>query len=103
MIVVIDVRNGWWKWSEKFDFGNCCDGMGIGLGIGLDGNMLVIVSVYGFVVVFDVSNGIELWWMFMEVLMIGLLMIKDGCVFVLLNNNEVFVMDFVIGSIFWFD
>jgi outer membrane protein assembly factor BamB len=103
MIVATDARNGRRKWSEKLDSGNRRDGTGIGSGIGLDGNTLVIASAYGFVVALDASNGTELWRTSTEAPMTGSPTIKDGRVFVSSNNNEVLAMDLATGSILWSD
>ena len=61
MITATDASNGNRVWSEKLDSGSRRDNLGIGSGIGLEGNTLVIASAYGFVAAMDASNGNELW------------------------------------------
>ena len=103
MIVATDANNGRRKWSEKLESGNRRDGTGIGSGIGLDGNTLVIASAYGFVMAMDATTGAELWRTQTEAPMTGSPTIKDGRVFVSSNNNEVLALDLATGATLWSD
>jgi outer membrane protein assembly factor BamB len=103
MIVATNARNGRRLWSEKLDSGNRRDGTGVGSGLGLDGNTLVIASAYGFVSAMDATTGAELWRTSTEAPMTGSPTIKDGRVFVSSNNNEVLALDLATGAVLWSD
>lgn len=103
MIVATDANNGRRKWSETLESGNRRDGTGIGSGIGLEGNTLVIASAYGFVMAMDATTGAELWRTSTEAPMTGSPTIKDGRVFVSSNNNEVLALDLATGDTLWSD
>lgn len=103
MIVATNASNGRRLWSEKLDSGNRRDGTGIGSGLGLEGNTLVIASAYGFVSAMDATNGTELWRTATEAPMTGSPTIKDGRIFVSSNNNEVLALDLATGAVLWSD
>lgn len=103
MIVATDASNGRRKWSEKLDSGNRRDGTGIGSGLGLEGNMLIIASAFGFVAAMDAETGAELWRTNTEAPMTGSPTIKDGRIFVSSNNNEVLALDLASGDVLWSD
>lgn len=102
-IVATDASNGRRLWSEKLESGNRRDGTGIGSGLGLEGNTLVIASAYGFVSAMDATTGTELWRTSTEAPMTGSPTIKDGRIFVSSNNNEVLALDLASGAILWSD
>jgi len=102
-IVATDASNGRRKWSEKLESGNRRDGTGIGSGLGLDGNTLVIASAFGFVSAMDATTGTELWRTATEAPMTGSPTIKDDRVFVSSNNNEVIAFDLTTGDVLWSD
>lgn len=102
-IVATDAATGNRRWSEKLESGSRRDGTGIGSGIGLEGNTLVIASAFGFVAALDATNGSELWRTSTEAPMTGSPTIKDGRVFVSSNNNEVLTMDLATGELIWSD
>nr|WP_070958956.1 PQQ-binding-like beta-propeller repeat protein [Hyphomonas sp. Mor2] len=102
-IVATNAENGRRKWSERLESGNRRDGTGIGSGLGLDGNTLVIASAFGFVAALDATTGAELWRTQTEAPMTGSPTIKDGRVFVSSNNNEVLALDLVTGTVLWSD
>ena len=103
MIVATDAATGNRRWSERLDSGNRRDGTGIGSGIGLDGETLVIASAFGFVAAMDANTGSELWRTETEAPMTGSPTIKDGRVFVSSNNNEVLALDLATGELLWTD
>ncbi|MEL6862308.1 MAG: PQQ-binding-like beta-propeller repeat protein [Pseudomonadota bacterium] len=103
MIVATNASNGRRIWSERIDSGARRDNTGIGSGIGLEGNTLVVASGYGFVAAFDATNGTELWRTSTEAPMTGSPTIKDGRVFVSSNNNEVLALDLETGTTLWSD
>lgn len=98
-----DVNTGRRVWERELKSGNRRDKVGIGSGLALDGDKLIVSSGYGFVVALDVSNGAEIWRRDMEAPMTGSPTIKDGRAFVSSNNNEVFALDVNDGQILWTD
>jgi len=103
MIVATDANNGRRKWSERLESGNRRDGTGVGSGIGLEGNTLIIASGFGFVAAMDATTGDELWRTETEAPMTGSPTIKDGRIFVSSNNNEVLALDLQSGAVLWSD
>ncbi len=103
VIVATDAATGNRRWSERLDSGNRRDGTGIGSGIGLEGETLVIASAFGFVAAMDANTGAELWRTDTEAPMTGSPTIKDGRVFVASNNNEVLALDLATGELLWAD
>lgn len=103
LIVATDANSGRRKWSQRIDSGSRRDNTGIGSGIGLEGNRLIIASGYGFVAAHDATTGAELWRTETEAPMTGSPTIKDGRIFVSSNNNEVLALDLETGSVLWSD
>ena len=103
MIVATDADSGNRRWSKKLDSNKRRDGTGIGSGIALEGDRLVIASGYGFVAALDANNGNEIWRTETEAPMTGSPTIKDGRIFVSSNNNEVLAMDLAGGDLLWSD
>jgi len=102
-IVATDAATGNRIWSQKLDSSNRRDGTGIGSGLALEGDRLVIASGFGFVAALDVSSGSEIWRTETEAPMTGSPTIKDGRIFVSSNNNEVLAMDLQSGELLWSD
>lgn len=103
VIVATDAATGNRRWSKRLESGNRRDGTGIGSGIGLEGDRLVIASAFGFVAALDANSGDEIWRTETEAPMTGSPTIKDGRVFVSSNNNEVLALDLATGSLIWTD
>ncbi|MEM9054338.1 MAG: PQQ-binding-like beta-propeller repeat protein, partial [Pseudomonadota bacterium] len=102
-IVATDASNGREKWSQRLESGSRRDGTSIGSGIGLESNILVVASGYGFVAALDAITGAELWRTATEAPMTGSPTIKDDRVFVSSNNNEVIAFDLQTGAVLWSD
>lgn len=103
VIVATDAANGNRLWTKKLESGNRRDGTGIGSGIGLEGDRLIIASAFGFVAALEASNGTEIWRTDTEAPMTGSPTIKDGRIFVSSNNNEVLALDLESGDLLWSD
>lgn len=103
VIVATDANTGRRVWSERIESGSRRDNTGVGSGIGLDGDTLVIASAYGFVAALDANTGNEIWRTNTEAPMTGSPTIKDGRVFVSSNNNEVLALDLETGTVIWSD
>lgn len=102
-IVATDAATGNRRWSQKLASNNRRDGTGIGSGIALQGDRLVIASGFGFVAALDTASGQEIWRTETEAPMTGSPTIKDGRIFVSSNNNEVLAMDLDSGELLWSD
>ncbi|MGB3627163.1 MAG: PQQ-binding-like beta-propeller repeat protein [Henriciella sp.] len=98
-----DLDTGSRLWQRELDSGNRRDKTGIGSGIAVAGDRLIVASGFGFVSALDVANGAEIWRRDMEAPMTGSPTIKDGRAFVSSNNNEVFALDLSDGQIVWTD
>lgn len=98
-----DLNTGSKLWQRELKSGNSRDKVGIGSGIALAGNRLIVASGYGFVSALDASNGAEFWRRDMEAPMTGSPTITDGRAFVSSNNNEVFALDLETGEVLWSD
>ena len=103
VIIATDAASGNRRWSTRLESGNRRDGTGIGAGIGLEGERLVIASGFGFVAALDTNTGNEIWRTETEAPMTGSPTIKDGRVFVSSNNNEVLALDLASGALLWSD
>ncbi|WP_300378385.1 PQQ-binding-like beta-propeller repeat protein [Henriciella sp.] len=98
-----DINTGDRLWQRKLDSGNSRDEIGVGSGIALSDNKLIVASGFGFVAALDPSNGGELWRTDMEAPMTGSPTIKDGRAYVSSNNNEVFALNVETGQVIWSD
>ncbi|MEO0549802.1 MAG: PQQ-binding-like beta-propeller repeat protein [Pseudomonadota bacterium] len=98
-----DLDSGSRRWVSKLDSGNRRDNTGIGAGIALEGERLIVASGFGFVAALDRNTGDELWRTPTEAPMTGAPTIKDGRVFVSSNNNEIITLDLESGQTVWSD
>ncbi|MEO0607148.1 MAG: PQQ-binding-like beta-propeller repeat protein [Pseudomonadota bacterium] len=103
VIVATDASNGRRLWSERIESGSRRDGTGIGSGIGLDGDRLIVASAFGFVAALDANTGDQIWRTDTEAPMTGSPTIKDGRIYVSSNNNEVLALDLESGAVLWSD
>ncbi len=103
VISAFSVETGGRIWRESLDSGRKRDRIGIGAGLAVEDNTLVVASGFGFVAGIDASTGAEVWRTDMDTPMTGAPTIKDGRVFVSSNNNEVFAMDLLTGEVLWSD
>lgn len=98
-----DLDTGDRLWTRELDSGNRRDDVGVGSGLALSGDTLIVASGFGFVSALDASNGAEIWRTDMEAPMTGSPTVKDGRAYVSSNNNEVFALDVKSGRILWSD
>ena len=98
-----DVNTGKRLWVRELDSGNRRDDIGVGGGLAVAGDRLIVASGYGFVSALDLTDGSELWRAEMEAPMTGSPTVKDGRAYVSSNNNEVFAFDVNSGRIIWSD
>ncbi len=103
VVRAFDATSGARRWSAKLSSDNRRDRTGIGSGIALEGDRLVVASGYGFVAALDASNGAELWRTETEAPMTGSPTIKDDRIFVSSSNNEVIALSLSDGRFIWSD
>ena len=98
-----DLATGSRKWSEKLDSGTRRDRRGLGGGIAVAGDRLVVSSGFGFVALLDGTSGTELWRRSLGAPVTGAPTVKDDRVFVVTQNNEVFALSLETGEVEWSD
>ncbi|MEQ9506350.1 MAG: PQQ-binding-like beta-propeller repeat protein [Hyphomonas sp.] len=90
-------------WSERLRGITKRDKAALGGGLAVAGDVLVVASGYGYVIVFDAATGAEKWRRDLGAPMTGSPTIADGRIFVTSNNNEVFSLDLADGATLWSD
>jgi len=98
-----DLQTGARLWQHEVKSGQKRDKIGVGGGIALGGNAVIVASGFGLVKSLDASSGSENWSRRMEAPMTGSPTIKDGNVYVTSNNNEIYALDIATGEIKWTD
>ncbi len=102
-VFAFDAESGARRWKVGLDSGRRRDGTGIGSGIAVEGETLVVASGFGFIAALSSRDGSEIWRVNTEAPMTGSPTIKDDRVFVSSNNNEVFALDISTGDVLWSD
>ena len=90
-------------WSTDIESGNRRDRIGIGGGLALEDDRVIVSSGFGRVVALNAHTGDEIWTRDMDAPMTGAPTIKDGRIFVTSNNNEVFALALSDGTVEWSD
>ncbi|MCA8898158.1 MAG: PQQ-binding-like beta-propeller repeat protein [Hyphomonas sp.] len=102
-ITATSLANGRVLWHHKLKGTTKRDKTGLGGGLALQGDTLIVASGYGYVTALDASTGDEKWLHHFETPMTGAPTIKDGRIFVVSNNNEIFALNFDTGETEWSD
>ena len=98
-----DLATGRVDWKHKLKGLSKRDKIGLGGGLGLEGDVLIAASGFGYVSALNVSDGSEIWTRSLGAPMTGAPTIKDGRVFVASNNNEIFALSLENGETLWSD
>lgn len=98
-----DLQTGAPGWRHEIDSGSRRDKIGIGGGMALTGDTLIVSSGYGLVLALDAKTGALQWSRATEAPMTGAPTIKDGRIFVTSNNNEVLALSLADGELEWSD
>lgn len=98
-----DLQTGSPAWQREIESGNRRDQVGIGGGMALEGDRLIVASGFGRVLALDAASGAEIWARDMDAPMTGSPTIKDGRIFVTSNNNEVYALSLDDGTVEWSD
>ena len=97
------VETGVQNWSIKLDSGLRRDKRGLGGGVAVEGTTLIVSSGFGFVAALDTADGNEKWRRALGSPVTGAPTIKDGRLFVITQNNEIFALDLQTGAVLWSD
>jgi outer membrane protein assembly factor BamB len=90
-------------WENEIESGSRRDKLVNGGGIGYDSERVFVGSGFGLVVAMDAETGAEIWRRQFDSPMIGSPTIRDGRVFILSNNNEIFALNADTGETEWSD
>lgn len=90
-------------WSVGLKSGRRRDGRGLGGGVAIEGERLIVSSGFGFVAALDRADGREIWRRELGVPVTGAPTIKDGRVLVVTENNEVYSLNLEDGVVEWSD
>ena len=102
-IVATDLASGRAVWRHKLKGLSKRDKTGLGGGLALDGDTLVVASGFGYVAALDANTGAEKWKNGLGSPMTGAPTIRDGRIFVVSNNNEIFALNLATGETDWSD
>ena len=102
-ITATDLASGRTLWRHKLKGLSKRDKTGLGGGLAIDGDTLIVASGYGYVTALDAANGSEKWKNALGSPMTGAPTIRDGRVFVASNNNELFALNLESGETEWSD
>lgn len=86
-VMVFDVWIGRIVWEVDLMFGNEKDYFGSGGGVVYGGGCVFVIIGFGFVLVFDVCNGIEFWCEKLGLLIFVVLIVKGNCVYLMIFDN----------------
>jgi outer membrane protein assembly factor BamB len=99
----LDINSGTTRWTERLKGISKRDKSGLGGGLALDGDVLIVASGYGHVTAMNSATGAQLWQRKLGAPMTGAPTIKDGRIFVGSNNNETFALALSDGTTIWSD
>jgi outer membrane protein assembly factor BamB len=102
-ITATDLASGRSVWRKTLKGLSKRDKTGLGGGLAVSGDTLVVASGYGYVAAFDANTGEEKWKNSLGSPMTGAPTIKDGRIFVVSNNNEIFALQLATGETDWSD
>ncbi len=97
------VENGKQVWSERLRSNRRRDKRGVGGGVAVSGDTVIVASGYGFVAALDSTTGDEKWRRELGAPVTASPTVKDGQIFVVTQNNEVFAMTLATGEVEWSD
>lgn len=90
-------------WSVDLDSGSRRDRRGLGGGVAVAGERIVVSSGFGFVVLLDAGTGEEIWRRGLGAPVTGAPTVKDNRILVVTQNNEVFSLALETGTVEWSD
>lgn len=99
----ISVETGRTNWTEKLVSDNRRDKRGLGGGVAVTDQVLIVASGYGFVAALNSSDGSEIWRRDLGSPVTGSPTVSDGKIYVVTQNNEIFALEQASGQISWSD
>ena len=102
-LIATELNSGSRLWRAQIESSNRRDGLSFGAGLAYHEGRLILASGFGFVAVFDASNGAEIWRTQTEAPMTGAPTVKDDRIFVSSNNNEILAFSLDEGQVLWSD
>ncbi len=90
-------------WSRALEKPRKLDKIGIGGGLAVSGDKLVVTSGYGYAVALSTADGTELWKREAQAPITGAPTISGGTIFTTSANNELYVLDLETGEARWSD
>lgn len=98
-----DIATGRAGWVFDLKSGSKRDKRVNGGGIAYDNGVVYAASGFGFVEAIDAETGRQVWRRDFDNPMVGSPTIRDGRLFVVSNNNEIFALDQETGATVWSD
>ena len=102
-VKAFSVEDGSRLWTVDLESGSRRDKRGLGGGVAIVGDTLVVSSGFGFVAAMDPETGEEKWRRALGSPVTGAPTVRSGQVFVVTQNNEVFALSLETGAVTWDD
>ena len=102
-VLSISVETGAKNWTEKLESENRRDKRGIGGGIAISGDTLIVASGYGFIAAMSAIDGQEIWREALGSPVTGAPTISGDSIYVVTQNNEIFALNKDTGEVEWSD
>ena len=99
----ISIETGAKNWTEKLESKNRRDKRGIGGGIAISGDTLIVASGYGFIAAMSAIDGQEIWREALGSPVTGAPTISGDSIYVVTQNNEMFALNKDTGEVEWSD
>lgn len=90
-------------WRVQLASENRRDGRAFGGGVAFAAGDVFVTSGFGFVVALDANTGMEKWRRNLGHPLISAPSVRDGRVYVIANNNEIFALETATGATIWSD
>jgi len=97
------VETGARNWNVQLESGRRRDKRGVGGGVAVSGDTLIVASGFGFVAALSAVDGSQKWRRDLSAPVNGAPTIKDGQIYVVTQNNEIFGMSLATGEVEWSD
>lgn len=97
------VETGARNWNVQLDSGRRRDKRGVGGGVAILDDTLIVASGFGFVAALSAADGSVKWRRDLSAPVTGAPTIKDDQIYVVTQNNEIFALSFKTGEVEWSD
>lgn len=99
----VSAETGDANWSLQLSSFHKRDKRGLGGGVAVVDDTLIVSSGLGFVASLNTSDGTERWRRYLGAPVTGAPTLKEDSIFVVTQNNEIFALDLKTGEIRWSD